>query len=80
MGGRLLGSECCENVVREVWAALRGIPDSLVSPGKSARRLSAGLSLLMFFTLGTDVGALWPGVDSDVTPQRRLFLQSTRRP
>jgi len=33
------------------------------------------------FKLGTDDGAVRPGVDSDVTPSsRRLFLQSTRSP
>jgi hypothetical protein len=44
-----------------------------------ARRLFGGMPLALVLTLGTDVGAVWPGVTKDVTPlSRRLFLQSTR--
>ena len=60
---------------------LRLIPVGLVSSGNSARRLSAVVSLVIVFMLGTDVCAARPGVESDVTPStRRLFLQSMRRP
>ena len=40
---------------------------------------SGSLPPSMTFTVGTDSGAMRPGVDSDVTPSsRRLFLQSRR--
>jgi hypothetical protein len=57
----------------------RSVPVGLVSSGNFARRLSGGIPLALVFTLGTDVGAVWPGVNKDVTTSgRRLFLQSKR--
>jgi hypothetical protein len=57
----------------------RWTPVGLVSSGNSTRRPSIVSSVAMVFTLGTNDGAVLPGVDSDATPsRRRLFLQSTR--
>jgi hypothetical protein len=51
-----------------------------VRSGNSERRVSAEVTPLMTFTLGTGELAAWAGAD-DVTPSsRRLFLQSTRMP
>ena len=52
-----------------------------VSSGNSCRRFSVGVPPAMTFTLGTDGGAVDPGVESEVSPlSRRLCLQSMRSP
>ena len=57
------------------------MPVGFVSSGNSSRRLSGDLPPAMTLTLGTDEGAVDPGVESEVTPSsRRLCLQSTRSP
>ena len=59
----------------------RWMPVGFISSGNSSRMLSGGLPPTMTFTLGTDGGALRPGVDSEMAPSsRRLFLQSMRTP
>jgi hypothetical protein len=71
---------CCLLVDR-VWCDVlcrtsRWIPVALVKAGNSSRRLSGGVSALMTFTLGTDGGTMWPGVEREVNQwRRRLFLQ-----
>jgi hypothetical protein len=47
----------------------------------SFRRLSEGVPPAIVFTLGTEGGAMRPGMGRDVTPSSKwLFLQSTRSP
>ena len=57
------------------------MPVGFVSSRNSSRNLSVGVPPAMTLTLGTDCGAVRPGVDSEVTlSSRLLFLQSMRCP
>jgi len=50
-------SRCCADMVNGVLLHLAVDPPP---PRNSARRLSVGAALVMVFTLGTEVGAVWP--------------------
>jgi hypothetical protein len=72
---------CSPDVMCSVVLNLSVGPAGLVSSGNSTRKFSIVPSVAMVFTLGTDHGAVMPGLDSDVNLSRRqLFLQSKRRP
>ena len=54
------------------------VPVFLVRPWISSSGLSGGMSPFITFFIGTDVSAMRPGVDGELTPaSRRLFLHST---
>jgi len=76
MGGRLLGGRVFFRC--SAWRCATPRRRSLLV-SLAQEILPGGIPLALVFTLWTDVGAVWPGVNNDITTSGRwFFLQSTR--